>query len=570
MLLVALVPILATAIGTALGLGARRWQVVLEPVRSFALAAVTATIVVHLMPEAAHEIGPWALAVLAGGLLLPTALGWIGARFDGDDGDGHARVAVELTFLGVLAHQVGDGLALGALTDGGAHGRWDVLLAIAAHTVPLAAVVAITFAERRGRGAALVRAALLAVTPIAGIAIGGSTAATAAGPWLDAAVSGLLLHVLAHDLPSARGRTPAVRSAELVAIAAGIALPFVATDAHAEAGARVVAQIAELALVAAPPVLAGILVGAAVHAAARRSHVRWIAGGRGPVAALRGALLGVPLPPCSCDVVPVGRELRERGGAPGFVSAFVVAAPELSFAAFLLTATLLGVPLALLRLGAAIAIGAVVGIVVERVSARADAPADAALPPGPRSFLDAIDDHLAHDGAWITVGLIVAAFVLAASPAPLLAGAPAIALVLALATAVTISATAATPLAFVLLLTGVPTGAALAALLLATMITPRTLLFLRATLGGAAALAALATAVALALAAWALVAALAPLVAPIDLPRPLELACAGILLALFAASLWRHGLTHWLAALRGSDHGHTHAHGAPHCDHHDH
>src|SRR5262245_51759920 len=66
MLLAALVPIVATALGTALGLGAQSWhRRILEPVRSFALAAVTVTIAVHLMPHAVEEAGAWALVIFA-------------------------------------------------------------------------------------------------------------------------------------------------------------------------------------------------------------------------------------------------------------------------------------------------------------------------------------------------------------------------------------------------------------------------------------------------------------------------------------------------------------------------
>ena len=73
MLPAVLIPVVATALGTALALGARRLHWVFEPVRSFALAAVTVTIATHLMPEALDEAGPWALVVLAAGLVLPGA-----------------------------------------------------------------------------------------------------------------------------------------------------------------------------------------------------------------------------------------------------------------------------------------------------------------------------------------------------------------------------------------------------------------------------------------------------------------------------------------------------------------
>jgi len=566
-LVAALVPIVATALGTALGLGTRRWHVFVEPVRSFALAAVTITIALHLMPEAVEAAGPWAIAVLVAGLMLPTALGWIGARL-GAARAGHAAVAVELTFIGVLAHQVGDGLALGTF----ASGHWDLMLAIGAHTVPLAAVVAITFADREGRGRAIARATLIAVTPLLGLTLGRAGAqSVAAAPWLNAAVSGLLLHVLAHDLPSAHGRSAGIRTIELGAIAAGVALPLLAADEHVNGlVARVPAMVRELALAAAPALLVGVLAGAAIHVAARRARVRWVTGGGGLRAALRGAVLGVPLPPCSCDIVPVARELQAQGGGAAFVSAFVLAAPELDVAAVLLTATFLGWPLALVRLVAAIAIAVVAAAVVERVAgATPRAPAEAWLPPGSRSFAGGVDDQIAHDGSWIVVGLTVAAYVAAAAATGAFASTADVLIVILLALPLTLSATAATPIAAALIASGMAPGGALAAVLIATMVKPSTLAFVRATWGTAAAVAAAVVAVG---AAAGLAFGLEAIgVVPhtgLEVPRTLQIAALVVMVGLAAASLWRHGLAHWLAALRGADHGHEHTHGVREDHHH--
>ena len=567
MLVAALVPIVATALGTALGLGARRWHVVVEPVRSFALAAVTVTIAVHLMPEAVEAAGPWALAVLAAGLLLPTALGWVSARL-GAAHAGHAAVAVELTFVGVLAHQIGDGLALGTLAGSG---HWDVLLAIGAHTVPLAAVVAITFADREGRGRALARSVLIALTPLIGLAIGRAGASSvAAAPWLNAAVSGLLLHVLAHDLPSATDRSAGIRTLELLAIAAGVALPLLVGDEHADGLAHLVPDaLGELALAAAPALLVGVLAGAAIHVTARRARVRWLAGGRGFLTALRGAVLGVPLPPCSCDIVPVARDLRAQGGGVGFVTAFALAAPELDVAAVLLTTTFLGWKLAALRLVAAIAIASLAALATERIARAATrAPTKAWLPPGPRAFLDGVDDQIAHDGSWIMVGLIVAAFLLATDGS--FTSTTDLILAVAVALPLTVSSTAATPIAAAMVAGGLAPGGAIAAVLIATMLKPSTLAFLRTAWGTAAAVIAATVTVALALGLAMLVSSLDLAAAPLAaLPRSISFVATGILTAIAAASLWRHGLAHWLAALRGSDHGHEHAAGA-HDHHHDH
>jgi len=49
-------------------------------------------------------------------------------------------------------------------------------------------------------------------------------------------------------------------------------------------------------------------------------------GGMGPVA--RAAILGVPLPLCSCSVVPTAMTLRQMGASRGATTAFLIATPE--------------------------------------------------------------------------------------------------------------------------------------------------------------------------------------------------------------------------------------------------
>ncbi|MDP3427363.1 MAG: SO_0444 family Cu/Zn efflux transporter [Humidesulfovibrio sp.] len=51
-------------------------------------------------------------------------------------------------------------------------------------------------------------------------------------------------------------------------------------------------------------------------------------GGRGLASVLKGALLGAPLPLCSCGVLPAAMSLRRQGAGPGATTAFMIATPE--------------------------------------------------------------------------------------------------------------------------------------------------------------------------------------------------------------------------------------------------
>ena len=257
----------------AIAAHARLW--VLAPVRAFAIVAVAAAIAVHVLPEAIAAAGWGVMVPLAIGFFTPPLLGRTARALDR-----HRRLAAELGYAGVLVHQLGDGLGLGAVTatSHGGHTHWDFLLGIGAHTVPLVAVVALAFAELGGPRAAIVRAmGLLAATAI-GIALTrvDESLMTSAGPWLNAAVSGLLFHVLLHDADD-RDVPRAARPLEALGAAAGALMPFVLAhhDHDGDAGGADLVHLLrddlDATVLALAPVL---LVGGALAALLAPGHRR--------------------------------------------------------------------------------------------------------------------------------------------------------------------------------------------------------------------------------------------------------------------------------------------------------
>ena len=270
-------PLFAIAAGTLLALLGGANPRALLPIRSFALIAVLLSIVTHILPEAVAVGGGWALLVFAAGLVAPTVLGRVWPRPAGRSPRGeHSLLATELGFIGMLLHQLGDGLALGIFTGPthAGHHHWDVVIGIAAHTVPLAAVLTLTFIAQSGVAKAIARAAALAIATLIGVALSrtGSTAwLTTIGPWLNALIAGLLVHVLTHDVPSPL-RTRWVRTLELIAIIAGVALTVAVTmgghhdDGDASAAVMLTA-LRDIAMVAAPLIAILLIIAVATHRA---------------------------------------------------------------------------------------------------------------------------------------------------------------------------------------------------------------------------------------------------------------------------------------------------------------
>jgi hypothetical protein len=79
-----------------------------------------------------------------------------------------------------------------------------VLLALAAHIVPVTTVMVLAFVSLRGRGSALFRAAGLAVATMAGVVaaeLALDQGPKDVSPWVSALVAGLLLHLVAPSIP---------------------------------------------------------------------------------------------------------------------------------------------------------------------------------------------------------------------------------------------------------------------------------------------------------------------------------------------------------------------------------
>jgi uncharacterized protein len=108
---------------------------------------------------------------------------------------------------------------------------------------------------------------------------------------------------------------------------------------------------------------------------------RWLErhlGGRGMSPVWKAALFGVPLPLCSCGVIPVGASLRRHGASPAATVSFMLATPQTGVDSIAVTATLLGPVFAVIRPLIALVTGIVGGGLVH-----AAAGTPAAAPTGP-------------------------------------------------------------------------------------------------------------------------------------------------------------------------------------------
>ncbi|MCC6159941.1 MAG: SO_0444 family Cu/Zn efflux transporter [Deltaproteobacteria bacterium] len=142
---------------------------------------------------------------------------------------------------------------------------------------------------------------------------------------------------------------------------------------------------------AAPFILFGLAIAGVLHVLiSRRTIERWM-GGTGLLAVGTAACFGVPLPICSCGVVPVAIELKKKGASRAANMSFLITTPESSVDSILLTWGLFGWIMAIVRPVAAFLTGLVAGVLSIAFPGRDDVdgrpvPPDCGCDDGAREF----------------------------------------------------------------------------------------------------------------------------------------------------------------------------------------
>jgi uncharacterized membrane protein YraQ (UPF0718 family) len=188
-------------------------------------------------------------------------------------------------------------------------------------------------------------------------------------------------------------------------------------------------------------------------------------------------LFGLPLPICSCGVVPLYHSLVRRGVSVGAGTAFLIATPELGIDAIMISIPLLGWKMTVARLVAAALIAWLVGYIMDLI-----VPAKQALSipviepeklkttvnPWKRFWSTLNKEMIDHLGPWVLMGLIIAAitdpFLGKLDWSSLPYGVDILIMAL-IGMPLYVCATGATPIAAVMLLNGVSAGAVLAFLI---------------------------------------------------------------------------------------------------------
>jgi len=217
-----------------------------------------------------------------------------------------------------------------------------------------------------------------------------------------------------------------------------------------------------------PWLLLGAAAAGALHVLLPRDFARRQFRGYGGVA--KAVALGVPLPLCSCGVIPAALGLKKDGASDGAAVGFLISTPQTGVDSLLVSASFLGWPFTIFKCLSALVMGLAGGAVTESLHTEARGIEGFEEAPAPQStvgFFEHMVDVIRPIWKWIVFGVVASAAITVWIPPGAIAGwsniHPAVSGLAALAIALPlyVCATASVPIAAALIAQGMPTGAAL-------------------------------------------------------------------------------------------------------------
>ncbi len=236
-----------------------------------------------------------------------------------------------------------------------------------------------------------------------------------------------------------------------------------------------------------PYLIFGFLISGLLHVYVPRSIYSKFLHRKGFASVIGAALLGVPLPLCSCGVIPTAVSLKKEGASDGATVAFLVGTPQTGIDSILATYSLLGLPFAIIRPVAAFVVAIFGGVMVDSFTTKRDytkvrfAPQNNPCECGCNSshnhktssekggFLGALKygyvDMMQDFGKWLVIGLLIAAAITAFVPDSAFSMFKDhyllnLLLILAISAPMYVCATGSIPIALSLIMKGVSPGAA--------------------------------------------------------------------------------------------------------------
>jgi uncharacterized membrane protein YraQ (UPF0718 family) len=193
---------------------------------------------------------------------------------------------------------------------------------------------------------------------------------------------------------------------------------------------------------------------------------------------VKAVLLGVPMPLCSCGVIPTAIGLKKDGASKGAAVGFLISTPQTGVDSVVVSSVFLGIPFAIFKVISAfitgITGGAIVNVITRDTEHYQGESSDRGRVAGLslwgrlKKMIDfSVNDLLRSIWKWVVVGVLISAAISTLVPPGTLAenpwtsGLTGMLMMLVISLPFYVCATASVPIAASLVLAGMPTGAAL-------------------------------------------------------------------------------------------------------------
>ncbi len=245
----------------------------------------------------------------------------------------------------------------------------------------------------------------------------------------------------------------------------------------------------------APYLLLGFLIAGVLHVFVPQKFYAKYLSRNNKLSVVWAALLGIPLPLCSCGVIPTAIGLKNEKASKGAIASFLIATPQTGIDSILATFSMMGLGFAIIRPTAALITGVCGGLLVNRLVHDNDVvdtdSCSCQAEKGNRIWRVlkyAYYDMLRDIGLRLLIGLVVAALIQVAVPdefflqfgsQPLLQ----MLVLLVIAVPMYICSTGSIPVAAALMMKGLSPGAALVMLMAGPAVNMASILVVHKSMG---------------------------------------------------------------------------------------
>lgn len=116
-----------------------------------------------------------------------------------------------------------------------------------------------------------------------------------------------------------------------------------------------------------PFLILGFIIAGILHVYIPKDFLSKHLGKPGIVSSIKAALIGVPLPLCSCGVIPTGISLKKNGAQNGATNSFLISTPQTGIDSILITSSLMNIYWAIARPIIALITGVLGGVLTDKL-----------------------------------------------------------------------------------------------------------------------------------------------------------------------------------------------------------